>query len=86
MRRAIYSQFRTLPFPFGKTAELEVALICFEKPTSLADLMALISLEPLLMAVPELTALMSLEPLVMAEPEVTALVALERQVSALVPL
>ena len=44
---------------------------------SLAHLMALVSLEPLLMAVPELTALVSLEPLVMAEPEVTALVALE---------
>ena len=77
MRRAVYSQFRTLPFPFGKTAELEVALTYSEKPRSLADLMALVSLEPLLMAVPELTALVSLEPLVMAEPEVTNLVALE---------
>ena len=44
---------------------------------SLAHLMALVSLEPLLMAVPELTALVSLEPLVMAEPEVTDLVALD---------
>ena len=43
----------------------------------MADLMALVSLEPLLMAVPELTALVSLEPLVMAEPEVTDLVALD---------
>ena len=78
---------RTLLFPFGKTAELEVALICFEKPTSLAHLMALVSLEQLVMAEPEVTAraalepqvsaLIPLKPEVMAEPHLTAPVALE---------
>jgi hypothetical protein len=73
LRRAVYSQFRTLPFPFGKTAKLEVALICSEEPRSLPELIALVSLEPLVMAEHEVTTLVALEPQVMAAPELTAL-------------
>jgi hypothetical protein len=82
LQRAIYSQFQTLHIPFGKTAKLEVALICSEEPRSLLELTSLMSLEPQVMAGAEVTALVSLEPLVMAEAEVMALVALKMQVMA----